>query len=281
MQPKYWYCHSLSQRSNSFHSQSLNTCSSIISTNHYQQQPLNQLRYKEVDLMKLKRPLIVSFRKIPCDTTFSHASSFESGSTNQITDVEQLHERTHMLDSLRLSINETINPVYSCYSEKDSMVTKFENSLDYNTQRSNHKIITWLDHYSKFNKREKMHDENLTRSCLYNSTSSVPMSNASCRKQQLLPFQKKLYTSPYNSPEMTYDSKKLEENLNVILKQLVFKNETINGQFKQNGKHSGKQFHRSSSNNNTNNNESMSKSKSVPCFSTTIDTNHSCGGRCG
>lgn len=225
--------------------------------------------------MKLKRPLIVSFRKIPFDTNFSQTSSFERGSTSQITDLEQQNERTQMLDSLRFSINETINPVYSCYNEKDSgnIFTKFENTSEYNTQKSNHKIITWLDHYSKCSRREKVDGENLTRSCLYNSTSSVPMSNCysniSWKKQQLHPLQKKLYNSPYNSPEMTYDSKKLEENLNMILKQLVFKNEIINGQFNSNGKQNGKQFHRSSSSSNNNNNESMSKSKSVPCFSTT------------
>lgn len=271
MQPKYWYCHSVSQRSNSFHSQSLNTCSSIISTNHYhhhqqQQQPSNQLRYKEIDLMKLKRPLIVSFRKIPYDTQFSHTSSFESGSAaSQMTDFEQ-RERTHMIDSLRFSVNETLNPIYSCFNEKDggSMVTT--NSPDYNTHKSNHKIITWLDHYSKFNRRERVNGENLSRLGLYNSTSSVPVSNgylsATCRKSNFHPSHKKLYNSPYNSPEMTYNSKKLEENLNIILKQLVFKNETFNCQIKTNGKHSGKQFHRN------NNIESISKSKSVPCFST-------------
>lgn len=216
--------------------------------------------------MKLKRPLIVSFRKIPYDTTFSHTSSFESGSTSQMTDFEQ-RDRTHMIDSLRFSVNETINPVYSCFNEKDScsMVTKFDNCSDNSTHKSNHKIITWLDHYSKCNRREKLNGENLD---LYNSTSSVPMNNGylstTCKKPQLQPYQKKLYNSPYNSPEMTYDSKKLEENLNIILKQLVFKNETFNCHFKTNGKHSRKHFHRNT------NIESISKSKSVPCFSTLI-----------
>lgn len=277
MQPKYWYFHSVSQRSNSFHSQSLNTCSSIISTSHYHhhhqqqqqqqqqsqqqhQQPSNHLRYKELDLMKLKRPLIVSFRKIPYDTTFSHTSSFESGSTSHMTEYEQ-RERAHMIDPLRFSVNETINPIYSCFNETDngSMISKYDNSPDYNTsQQKSHKIISWLDQYSKWNRRELME--------LYNSTNNVPMSNnyfsASYKKSQP---HKKLYNSPYNSPEMTYNSKKLEENLNIILKQLVFKDETFNCHFKNGGKQSGKCFHRN------NNIVSIAKSKSVPCFSTIMN----------
>uniref|UniRef100_A0A336MQM9 CSON002637 protein n=1 Tax=Culicoides sonorensis TaxID=179676 RepID=A0A336MQM9_CULSO len=253
IQQRYWYCPS--QRSNSFHSQSLNTCSSVISTNHCHSQPSNQLRYKELDLMKLKRPLVVSFRKIPYDTTFSHTSSFESSSSH-MAEYEQ-RERFHIVDPPRFSINETINPIYSCFNERDNgnVINRIDYSSDYNTHKSNHKIISWLDYYSKFNRREKIDSDSLTRLGIYNSTS-----NGYLTSKKLHLSQKKIYNSPYNSPEMTYDSKRLEENLNMILKQLVFKNETFNCQ------QNGKTKHRNNEQVRTKTINSISKSKSVPCF---------------
>lgn len=151
--------HNLSSHnnSNSLHSQSLNTCSSIASTAAIS-------RY----------PLVVSFRKIPARPVVLPVAAVPSASYRL---------RTHTLDStelmLRSSIKETYNPIYD--------------------------------------------DDNLPlyyRKLYFQDTATTATAVASNSRPQLFKH-KRIYASPYASPEMSQDSIKLEQNLSEILQELT------------------------------------------------------------
>ncbi|XP_063706696.1 pyrokinin-1 receptor-like [Culicoides brevitarsis] len=219
-QPKKCYCHSSSQRSTSLHSQSLNTCSSIVSSN--QQQPLKQIHYKDIDLVKVKRPFIVSFRKIPCSTSISHNDPISSINLSQKVDSELECDYKKIINSVKFSLKENHHYTYLNGETLDFEVQNSKSKLS-------HRLIKCFD--SQTAQKDFFNCMDLSRM----STNDFPFNN---------------------SLTLMNDSKKLEDNLNLILKQLVFKNETLNGQVMRTGKRNSKIHF-------------LTKSKSLPCF--TID----------
>lgn len=164
--------------------------------------------FQQQQQQQQRYPVVVSFRKIPA--------------RQQERRQQQIRVRTHTLDSdyvrtpVRLSVNETYNPAFEPSAPRLHSVSE--------DRHSNDDFIVPI-YYQK----------------LYGSNVLPPNTGHPFFKAH-----KRIYNSPYDSPEMTQDSIMLEQNLNKILQELVFKSDIYDRQ--------------------SNGQSSISKSRSVPCF---------------
>lgn len=186
--------------SNSFRSQSVNTCSSVVSTTTQFPPQHQPPRY----------PLVVSFRKIPRSLNSNNNNNPRPIQLSSHEEQHQIRARTQTLDSdywslrppppsMRLSVNETNNPVYTTPVAFGN--PKPKNNNDHDDDDDDNFIVPV--YYKK----------------LYGSTAK----NHPQPHHQFVLKQKRIYNSPYDSPEMTLDSINLEQNLKRILQELVFK----------------------------------------------------------
>lgn len=172
----------VSLRSSSINSHSMNTCSSVCCTSYPLQQsstanetaPINaapiteacsnqnQIRYRETDLAHLKRPLVVSFRKIPPTTNSTTNSSFEQmqrQSSIQGCNIRRQFFHPDELHATKLSTTDTDSEPYCkhcCLHKPSSNHTQThrskktsENELDA-VEFSNAKPSNWARNGNSF-----------------------------------------------------------------------------------------------------------------------------------
>lgn len=270
----------MSQRSNSFHSQSLNTCSSIISTQAGQQQS-SQPRY----------PLVVSFRKIPPRDVAATATAASTATAAAVTatrpnmncrqsnnncyninDYEQMmRQRTNTFDTIYISsmrspmcfsINENYNPIYANNTDLIGAATAAQHH-HHIQQQQQQPLIEYSHQKGKW--LSEVYAQSSIGTTRHIRTTSEKTSSPSYDHSP--PPQDQIYVSPYDSPELSIETRRFQENLNNILKELVFKGETMNFDTHQ---HRNVERWLSHQNKVTpkfeNHGNSMPKSTSMPCF---------------
>lgn len=213
-----------------------------------------------MDMKKLKRPLVVSFRKIPKE--ISHASC--SSTHSQVIDsaAHRLNKLNAELHPFCSSISEISNPYYinsykrtgNDFFPSDCHHTNFDvMPTDLSKSTISKFLTSENDSISEFSENtSSYYDHSNPNYYLQRNTYFEDCANV---------VNNKLYISPYASPEMTYNSRMFEENLNKVLKELVFKGNTLNTQTTTKRKSVKKWiFH------NDQFYDSISKSKSVPSF---------------
>lgn len=290
--------HNISQRSNSFHSQSLNnTCSSILSaqaqannggggggangaggsggigngintavvgnggSGYYT--PLNQ---------QPRYPLVVSFRKIPprdsnrsqhmgnigpnhtvgvnigaiSTTTTPNGGRLPNNNYFNINDYEQMmRQRTNTLDTIYVTSSATRPNV--CYSINETFNPTYDNDTDTNSspQQQQRQPLMGASSVAFHQKKGKWYSQGLALSPQpisvqsnnnddiiierYSSPTFDPNRYFQTRTSRA-PLDSSDYInySPYDSPELSTETRRFQENLNNILKDLVFKGEKIN-----------------------------------------------------
>lgn len=275
------FLRNVSQRQSfSNNSQSVNTCSSICST-QFNNLNYNSIRsYMDTEILasslhSLQRPLVVSFRRIPKETNSSSFTSESSSNFNH--DYSDYCSIQHQQQSTRKQIDATLkrfprttciqNYSKACYdytNDKESYssvsfddkttenfyhLNKETSSSIHSEQRDecmileSRKRIRRLDekHIKSRTKRKfesfkelklairkdkseeigKCHSE---ENFIHNSTNSTIYATPktfSNEKTKVPCYNTKLYKSPYQSPELSTNYKKLEDNLRLILEDLV------------------------------------------------------------
>ena len=255
-----------SQRSNS-NSHSTNTCSTVCSMPPQPPHTHQPLRYLETDLVHLKtskRPLVVSFRRIPRDynnqpviqthNSMGSSSLLNLNSQNNITN-DLLPNKRHTLCTssadaagekhetlLYLAAKEKLDlyNTNNCQNKKIQLLNSSKNLYNFkNTSCNNYQKIL-NDHQDNYNEDvNEMSNESFSNSnfqldcktttniirlpinesrkhsfscdctcCSYNS--SETSAGTICK-----------YKSPYDSPELSADSKHLEQSLQIILGKIA------------------------------------------------------------
>lgn len=217
----------MSQRSNSFHSQSLNnTCSSIISAqtaaaaaaaagNAGTTTTLGSSSGTGGSISNAaggtpRYPLVVSFRKIPSrdNGSIRLASTRQPLAANN-NDYERMRSRTNTFDGIYLS---PVRPEV-CYSINEPSYYKEM----YNSPR-------------RFQQHQQQRQpliglNNLTTTTTPTTGKYFPVATIATQygKYARCIWSEPHHPSPYDSPELSIETRRFQDNLNSILKDLVFK----------------------------------------------------------
>lgn len=179
-------------------------------------------------------PLVVSFRKIPPRPSLGGGGGLQSNNNcYNINDNEQMRQRTNTFDTIYVS---SMRPTV-CFSIDETCNANYNKDLNGSPQQQqqqqpligfDHTKGKWVSQVcttQQHNRDMSGTDSSPTYGSTYEPTHDRIYHTKSDRSGS--PLTNRFYVSPYDSPELSAETRRFQENLNNILKELVFKGETM------------------------------------------------------